>query len=210
MGTRGRTVHGEPANAGHRVLAPDDLEVETYLEQALHGPIGPERATRPGRAADDHRARLRRAVRAAHRAPHPRAERVLGAAPPRHAVGGDRGAPAGGDHPVRRAGIGLRPRRAAGRSAPVGGDDPGPGHLLRRPADGASAGWRGGAGRAMREYGPATIRAAAGEPLLAGLPAIAAGLDEPRRLDPRAAARVPRAGRQRVHAVRGHGQRPRA
>jgi GMP synthase (glutamine-hydrolysing) len=34
--TRGRTVHGEAANAGHRVLAPDDAEVEAYLEQALH------------------------------------------------------------------------------------------------------------------------------------------------------------------------------
>jgi len=33
---RGRTVHGEPANAGHRVLAPDDAEVEAYLETALH------------------------------------------------------------------------------------------------------------------------------------------------------------------------------
>ena len=33
---RGRTVHGELANAGHRVLAPDDAEVEAYLEQALH------------------------------------------------------------------------------------------------------------------------------------------------------------------------------
>ena len=47
---RGRTVHGEPANAGHRVLAPDDLEVEAYLEQALHAPP-PERlegdATQP-------------------------------------------------------------------------------------------------------------------------------------------------------------------
>ena len=33
---RGRTVHGEAANAGHRVLAPDDAEVEAYLEQALN------------------------------------------------------------------------------------------------------------------------------------------------------------------------------
>jgi len=33
---RGRTVHGDAANAGHRVLAPDDAEVEAYLEQALH------------------------------------------------------------------------------------------------------------------------------------------------------------------------------
>ena len=35
---RGRTVHGEPANAGHRVLVPDDAEVEVYLETALHAP----------------------------------------------------------------------------------------------------------------------------------------------------------------------------
>jgi GMP synthase (glutamine-hydrolysing) len=35
---RGRTVHGEAANSGHRVLAPDDAEVEAYLEQALHAP----------------------------------------------------------------------------------------------------------------------------------------------------------------------------
>jgi GMP synthase (glutamine-hydrolysing) len=42
---RGKTVHGEPANAGHRVLAPDDAEVEAYLETALHAPA-------PDRAAD--------------------------------------------------------------------------------------------------------------------------------------------------------------
>jgi GMP synthase (glutamine-hydrolysing) len=39
---RGRTVHGEAANAGHRVLAPDDAEVEAYLEVALDAPP-PER-----------------------------------------------------------------------------------------------------------------------------------------------------------------------
>jgi GMP synthase (glutamine-hydrolysing) len=39
---KGKTVHGEAANAGHRVLAPDDAEVEAYLETALHAP-GPER-----------------------------------------------------------------------------------------------------------------------------------------------------------------------
>jgi GMP synthase (glutamine-hydrolysing) len=54
---RGKTVHGEPANAGHRVLAPDDAEVEAYLETALKAPA-PERSPedRPGgsigRAAD--------------------------------------------------------------------------------------------------------------------------------------------------------------
>jgi len=40
---QGKTVHGELANAGHRVLAPDDAEVEAYLETALNAPP-PERA----------------------------------------------------------------------------------------------------------------------------------------------------------------------
>jgi GMP synthase (glutamine-hydrolysing) len=35
---RGKTIHGEAANAGHRVLAPDDAEVEAYLEAALKAP----------------------------------------------------------------------------------------------------------------------------------------------------------------------------
>ncbi len=43
---RGKTVHGEQANAGHRVLAPDDAEVEAYLETALN-------AAAPTRSADD-------------------------------------------------------------------------------------------------------------------------------------------------------------
>ena len=42
---RGKTVHGEAANAGHRVLAPDDAEVEAYLEIALDAP-GPDRGRR--------------------------------------------------------------------------------------------------------------------------------------------------------------------
>jgi len=46
---RGKTVYGEPANAGHRVLAPDDAEVEAYLETALNAP-SPDRSRvdRPG------------------------------------------------------------------------------------------------------------------------------------------------------------------
>jgi GMP synthase (glutamine-hydrolysing) len=44
---RGKTVHGEPANAGHRVLAPDDAEVEAYLETALHAPA-PDRTDSAG------------------------------------------------------------------------------------------------------------------------------------------------------------------
>ncbi|HEY3523027.1 MAG TPA: glutamine-hydrolyzing GMP synthase [Candidatus Limnocylindrales bacterium] len=46
---RGKTVHGEPANAGHRVLAPDDAEVEAYLETALRAPA-PERPVEPSTA----------------------------------------------------------------------------------------------------------------------------------------------------------------
>ena len=46
---RGKTVHGEEADSGHRVLAPDDAEVEAYLEQALNAPP-PDRSPedRPG------------------------------------------------------------------------------------------------------------------------------------------------------------------
>jgi len=50
---RGKTIHGEEANAGHRVLAPDDAEVEAYLEAALKAPA-PERSSedRPSGAAE--------------------------------------------------------------------------------------------------------------------------------------------------------------
>jgi GMP synthase (glutamine-hydrolysing) len=44
---RGKTVHGAAANAGHRVLAPDDAEVEAYLETALNAPA-------PDRSGDVH------------------------------------------------------------------------------------------------------------------------------------------------------------
>jgi len=50
---RGKTVHGEAANAGHRVLAPDDAEVEAYLEAALNAP-GPDRAAADRPATTDH------------------------------------------------------------------------------------------------------------------------------------------------------------
>jgi len=50
---RGKTVHGEAANAGHRVLAPDDAEVEAYLETALNAPA-PERAASDRPASTDH------------------------------------------------------------------------------------------------------------------------------------------------------------
>ena len=53
----GKTVHGDAANSGHRVLAPDDAEVEAYLETALNAPA-PDRqqddrpAATPGEATD--------------------------------------------------------------------------------------------------------------------------------------------------------------
>ena len=50
---RGKTVHGEAANAGHRILAPDDAEVEAYLETALKAPA-------PDRSRDDRPAGSRR------------------------------------------------------------------------------------------------------------------------------------------------------
>ena len=51
---RGKTVHGEAANAGHRVLAPDDAEVEAYLETALNAPAPDRTATVEATpAADD-------------------------------------------------------------------------------------------------------------------------------------------------------------
>jgi len=44
---RGKTVHGDLANAGHRVLAPDDAEVEAYLEVALDAPPPSRRPADP-------------------------------------------------------------------------------------------------------------------------------------------------------------------
>jgi GMP synthase (glutamine-hydrolysing) len=45
---RGKTVHGQAADAGHRVLAPDDAEVEAYLETALNAPAPQRPLDRPG------------------------------------------------------------------------------------------------------------------------------------------------------------------
>jgi GMP synthase (glutamine-hydrolysing) len=53
---RGKTVHGAPANAGHRVLAPDDAEVEAYLETALKAPA-PDRSPEDRPSGDGETAR---------------------------------------------------------------------------------------------------------------------------------------------------------
>src|SRR6476660_3862943 len=50
---RGKTVYGEAANAGHRVLAPDDAEVEAYLETALKAAPTHDRSGEAGPAGAD-------------------------------------------------------------------------------------------------------------------------------------------------------------
>jgi GMP synthase (glutamine-hydrolysing) len=171
MATRGRTVHGEPANAGHRVLAPDDLEVEAYLEQALHGPMerAPDQPPDPqtiivldfgGQYAQLIARRIRElnvySVLLPHDTPWDEIERrrpvgiVLSGGP---SSVYDPDAPQAdprlweGRIPVLGIcyGVQLMAHQLGGRVAPA----------------------------ERREYGPATIRAVADEPLLAGIPASA-------------------------------------
>ena len=142
---RGKTVHGEAANAGHRVLAPDDAEVEAYLETALNAPA-PDRSRddRPGTGDATDRETvvvldfgsqfaqlIARRVRELdvysellpHDTPYAELER--------------RGARAiilsGGPNSVYDDG------RPAARPGDLERPDPGPRHLLRRPADGPRA-----------------------------------------------------------------------
>ena len=186
---RGKTVHGDAANAGHRVLAPDDAEVEAYLEVALDAPA-PVRTPqdRPPAAAVDPGAgrrrgpRFRQPVRPADRPPRPGTARLLGAAAPRHAPGGAGGPRRASHHPLGRSQLGLRRGGAQGRRLDLERPPPGPRHLLRRPADGA------GAGRGRDARGQARVRPGHGpdhegrRPVCRDRPG-AAGLDEPRRLD---------------------------
>ena len=211
-GERGKTVHGEAANAGHRVLAPDDAEVEAYLETALKAP-GPgslaRRSTvrrRRHRPPDRRRPRLRQPVRAADRAPRPRARRLLRAAAARHAVRGAGAPRRARDHPVGRPELRLRRGRAAAR----------PGRLDR--AGSRSSGICYGAQLMAHELGgdvlPATpprVRAGErhdhrGRRPVRGHRARAAGLDEPRRLDHAAARGLPGDRPDRLDAVRRPGR----
>ena len=202
---RGKTVHGEPANAGHRVLAPDDAEVEAYLEVALDAPA-PERTPedRPPAATsaapgDRRRPGLRQPVRPADRAPRPRAQRLLGAPAPRHADGRARAARGPGGHPLGRPDVGVRRRRPQGGRLDLERPPAGARHLLRRPADGARAGRRRHPGH------PPRVRAGDGpdhprrRPVRRHRPR-AAGLDEPRRLDHADARGLPRDGADRIDA----------
>lgn len=169
---RGRTVHGEAANAGHRVLAPDDLEVEAYLEQALHAPAGVAESGAPvgpqtvivldcgGQYAQLIARRIRELNVYSVLLPHDTPWDDIAARRPVAIVisGGpasvyDDGAPRvdpriwEGRIPVLGIcyGVQLMAHELGGKVA---------------PAD-------------RREYGPATIRPVADEPLLAGVPASA-------------------------------------
>ena len=207
MSGKGKTVHGEAANAGHRVLAPDDAEVEAYLETALNAP-GPDRAAeRPARDRRQRgrrrRPRLRQPVRAAHRAPRPRAQRLLGAAARTTRRSSElerRGASA--DHPLGRPELGLRRRRARSRT----------------PRSGAAASPCSASATARSSW-PTSSAATSSRPRSASTdPATvtigdrgravrrprsdAAGLDEPRRLDHGAAGGLQRHGPDRFDPVR--------
>ena len=120
-------------------------------------------------------------------------------------VGRDRAAPSEGDHPVRRPVIGLRRRCAPTRPGGLVRPDPGAGHLLRPAADGPRAGWRGGPQRQAR------VRAGIGPDHERGRPVPrhrprAAGLDEPRRLDPAPAGRLRADRPERLHRLRRTGR----
>src|SRR4051794_30114383 len=96
-----------------------------------YGGLIPQPLPRPLRAGGrrGHRPRLRRAVLAAHRAPRARVRRLQrAAAAPRRRRGG-RAAPAEGLDPERRAGVGLRRRRAAPGSRAARARHSGAGHL---------------------------------------------------------------------------------
>ena len=169
---RGKTVHGEAANAGHRVLAPDDVEVEAYLEQALHAPPAETGAEAPigpqtvvvldcgGQYAQLIARRIRELKVYSVLVPHDTPWDEIAARRPVGIIisGGpasvyDEGAPR------------IDPRIWEGR-IPVLGICYGV-QLMAHELGGTVA------PAERREYGPATIRPIADEPLLAGVPASA-------------------------------------
>ena len=166
--------------------------------QSLDSPH--EGRPRPGR-------RLRRAVRAADRPPRARGARVLRDRPALDAGRRHARDAADGDHPVRRAVIGLRRGRAADRPGAVPRGRTRVRHLLRLPGDDPGSRRRGRAHRRRRvrphrrsgSPSPACCFAPRRRP---------AGVDEPRRRGHRPAAGIHRDGpvvRNAGRGVRGRG-----
>ena len=142
---RGKTVHGEAANAGPprprprrrrgRGLSRDRAQRARPRPLARRPPGGADDRPGPGR-----RPRLRQPVRPADRPPRPRARRLLRAparTTRRYAELERRGTRA--IILSRRPEVGLRRRRAQARPGDLERPDPGPRHLLRRPAHGPRA-----------------------------------------------------------------------
>ncbi len=147
------------------------------------------------------RPRLWRAVFATHRAPHPRTERLLRRSSLHRHARRDPQLLAGRHHSVRRAVVGLRPGRAAGRPARASARRAGARHLLRIAVHGAHARRQGARRRASASTATPKSRSQDGSRLFEGLPQDAFRLDVARRRSRRTCRRVSRWSARSPNAV---------
>ena len=201
---RGKTVHGEAANAGHRVLAPDDAEVEAYLETALNAParIGPPTTARRrsrtpvvvldfgSQFAQLIARRVRELNVYSELLPHdtPWAE-IERRAPKAIILSGGPNSVYDDDAPAARPGDLARRRSPSSASATAPSS---------WPTSSAATSSR----PTKREYGPATVTITTDDGLFTRPRPRPAGLDEPRRLDHPPPDRLPPDRPDRLVAVR--------